>query len=487
MTHQKYLQAVEQYQKQQTESTRTALFHALLPYLKNAASAPNPGHFTRTMAQMEKFGFHESKKFANQIVWAFVSLMSKLRNYPQFLPEHFIKIFNSLKKLNHNKPSKEHSLLLKFFLKRADHFNHFDAFVKWWDTDNFRPEDYQPETFKNITYPALVESFYGTQAKILIRQFETSPNDALKTRLSALIEILGKLYKTYPRYKFFPYYMAKIKLAINGPEGILEEFAPFAQKNATQFWIWEFLAGLFKTDQATHLALLCRAALCKADPEMKINLHANLAEAFALNKQYDAARTEIETVVGIREKHRWKIPANIRQMKASPWFAQAKAVQHQTDLYRQLASGTDHILFGNAKKCVALITGYSPKQKRAWYLTEKFETGSFKPASVHLKHIEPFTLVRVFLQNNAVVKAEKTTMNAHDQLIKTVSGKLKIFAGKTFGMLHDVFVPGEIIRQEGLADGQFLSVRAVRSFNKKKNKWGWKVNSILETKQFTKT
>jgi len=62
--------------------------------------------------------------------------------------------------------------------------------------------------------------------------------------------------------------------------------------------------------------------------------------------------------------------------------------------------------------------------------------------------------------------------------IKEVSGIIRIPEGKDFGFVTDVFVTPDFIEKNKIIDKQELSLKAILSFDKKKNDWGWKCYQI---------
>ena len=49
---------------------------------------------------------------------------------------------------------------------------------------------------------------------------------------------------------------------------------------------------------------------------------------------------------------------------------------------------------------------------------------------------------------------------------------------ENFGFVNDVFVEPRLIEKLNLEHGQLIIGKAIMSFNKKKNQWGWKAFEI---------
>lgn len=469
-----YLDAKAQYDSEPSAYAHNRLFRTLLPYLKESVEQLNLNNFQRTFLQLEHLGYTGNDKYANQIVWPMVSLLSKLRS-SNVAPDKFMTVFEALKKLNYLKPSQEHSLVLKFFLKRSDHYNLFDEFTQWWNVDNLRPDDFQPETWKEITYPALAETLYSQTARQYLRRLADggNNNEALADQISTFIIHLREIFGKYPHFKFLPYYIAKLQLALGRSKEAGETFLPFARKNTFHFWVWDFLGELFKEYTEKHIVLLCRAALCKAEEEKLSGIFTKLIAAFEAQKMYGEAHAQLLKVVEIRKKNNWKIPPGLAAKLQNPIITSAAPVQSLLPTYKKLAKEADAVLFQNTITKAAVITGFLPDRKTIFFVTEKPETGKCKKNIAFLKNPKPGMLVDIVFDNATPVKVTLSEVSEIPSLVKTVSGKLIIVGDGKFGLVKDVFIPPALLEESKWPAGEMVTAKAFRSFNKKKNQWGW--------------
>jgi hypothetical protein len=60
------------------------------------------------------------------------------------------------------------------------------------------------------------------------------------------------------------------------------------------------------------------------------------------------------------------------------------------------------------------------------------------------------------------------------KFIKELKGSVRIPAGKQFGFIDDVFIHPSLVSKFKLIDGQFLTGKAIKSYNQEKKQWGWK-------------
>jgi hypothetical protein len=59
--------------------------------------------------------------------------------------------------------------------------------------------------------------------------------------------------------------------------------------------------------------------------------------------------------------------------------------------------------------------------------------------------------------------------------MKYVAGKVKIPEGKAFGFIEDAFIAPALVTKYQLTDGSDLTGHAMKSYNKEKKHWGWKL------------
>jgi transcription termination factor Rho len=61
------------------------------------------------------------------------------------------------------------------------------------------------------------------------------------------------------------------------------------------------------------------------------------------------------------------------------------------------------------------------------------------------------------------------------QFMKDVQSVVRISADKPFGFMDDVFIHPSLITKYKLNDGMQFTGKAIKSYNKEKKQWGWKL------------
>ena len=62
-----------------------------------------------------------------------------------------------------------------------------------------------------------------------------------------------------------------------------------------------------------------------------------------------------------------------------------------------------------------------------------------------------------------------------NQYFKNIEGEIKIPEGKKFGFIDDIYVHPTIVERRNLVNGMPFAGTVIRSFNKDKSQWGWKL------------
>jgi hypothetical protein len=62
-----------------------------------------------------------------------------------------------------------------------------------------------------------------------------------------------------------------------------------------------------------------------------------------------------------------------------------------------------------------------------------------------------------------------------NQFLKKITGTIKITVGNLFGFIEDVFIHPSLVSRMKLTDGMSFKGKAIKSYNKEKKQWSWKL------------
>lgn len=87
-----------------------------------------------------------------------------------------------------------------------------------------------------------------------------------------------------------------------------------------------------------------------------------------------------------------------------------------------------------------------------------------------------------------VVSCHQVDQEAPTSLLKTFKESIKVIqSGLAFTKSGNILIENKLVQQSNLVSDDIVEGIAVRSFNKKKNCWGWKTTSILSVDSSCRT
>lgn len=375
-------------------------------------------------------------------------------------------------------PGEAYSFLLKAFQKGNKVWSQYAAFVEWWSIENLRPEDYLPEEMpdgkKSMSLAEQVIIAYA-------RKLAEAPHD--REKILAFMPVLDLVIHEHPEYQYPPYFKGKLLLAIGDRENIFSAFLPFARKKQTEFWVWELLAETFDSSDTRYAACLCRALLCRAEPQFLGKVRSKLAEWLLTNQQLAEAKTELETIAAVYETEGWRLPLDVQAHTQEAWYQQATALPDNRALYQKFQDLAEEILFGDMPEETIVVDFVLLKQNLLFFVGEGGKHGGIKYGKrLRQVRIGDLLLVRF---NGAGQEGKYRVFTikpaAEDQetdLRRDFEGAISIRNDQPFGFINDVFVEPELVKKHQLTDGQTLNGVCMLSWNKKQGKLNWKAIRI---------
>lgn len=396
-------------------------------------------------------------------------------------------LFDIIINFNFTKPSEEYSFMYKAFHKGYQNWSGYLTFADWWDFENFRSEDYLEDDFDGKKMMPLAEQAHIAYSKKLL---EGEPLDPFgikrvldKEKIESFLPNLDILIKKYPDFQYPPYFKAKLLLALGKDESALTAFLPFAKQKRNNFWVWELLSEMFPEDKGIRFSCYCKALSLKTPEDFLMKLRLSFAQMLIERNLFNEAKTEIQRVIAAREKHQWELSKEIVQWQEQEWYKSAVTKKDNQDLYLANVKKAEEILFQDVPEELIVIEFVNENKKMANFVKNRRKTGFFKYAG-HMDKPLVGDLVKVRFHGDGkngfykILTAKKVDSNLQSEAIKDFDGILKVITPQTFGFIEDIFVESKFIKEGKLNDGQKIKGRAMLSFNKKKNEWGWKVIAI---------
>ncbi len=463
-------------------------------FLKKYASLNSYDDFKETLQKIKELNLPENEKMLfDSCAWQTGKLVLKITRQKNFDFNKIDKLFNSIKEFHFTKPSEAYSYLFKAFHKGFKNNINYLGFADWWNFDNFRPEDYLQEEFKGKKIMSIVEQAYIVYSKKLIEieNIKSGSNNLEvlinaennRERINDFMPKLETLIKKHPEYQYPPYYKAKILLALGKKDNILSAFLPFARKKHNTFWIWDLMAEIFKSDKEMQFSCYSKALSLNTQEEYLVKLRKKYAILLIEKKLYNEAKTEIQKIINTRKKNNWNISHYIIKWTKQDWYNEATPYNDNKELYLKNLDKAEEIFFKDVPEEIIAVNFINENRKIISFVINENKHGFFKYYNkVNNPKIGNLYKVRLKKINNEgfykLLSIKKVEGETSSPAIKEVEGKIRVNE-RGFGFVEDVFLSGKFIRKNKLTNNTTLRVKAVLSFNKKKDKWGWTAFELL--------
>ncbi|WP_163381627.1 DUF7017 domain-containing protein [Cyclobacterium sp. SYSU L10401] len=393
------------------------------------------------------------------------------------------ELFDIIKEFHITKPSESYSFIYKAFHKGYQNWSKYLEFADWWNFENFRTEDYLKEEFKEKKIMSIAEQAFIAYSKKLIEGEAVDPfgqkRAVDKEKIRTFLPQLDKIIDERPEYQYPPYFKAKLLLVLGDDENILSSFLPFAKQKRNDFWVWEVIAEIFPDDKEIQFACYCKALSLKTPEDFLVKLRQTFAGMLVERQMYNEAKTEIQKVISTREKHEWKLSNQITQWTEQDWYKLATAKKNNRELYLKYYRKAEEILFQDVKEEVIVVEFVNKNKSILNFVKDKQKFGFFKYSGLmETPQIGDLLKVRFNGEGQSgffkILTAQRAEMHQKTDAIKYFKGAFKVVSPQNFGFVEDVFIEPKFTQERNLSDGQLLKGRAILSFNKKKNEWGWK-------------
>ncbi len=459
-------------------------------YLKKYASKENFEIFIEYLDKVKALELPaDENMFFDSLAYQIGKFLFSLTHEEHIDYKNINLIFGYVKDFHFTKPSEAYSFLYKAFHKFYKSWSNYIQFAYWWDFDNFSSKDFLSEEFKGKKIMSIVEQAYIAYSKKLL-EGETedtngflSPKPVDKSKINKFLPKLDAIIEGHPEYQYPPYFKAKLLLALGDEEGVLSNFLPFAKKKKNDFWVWELLADTFQAEDKKRLACLCKALSLKTPNEFLINTRQKLAELLIKENKFQEAKTEIVKIISTRNNNNWRIPLQLTEWTEQDWYKKTQSERDNSFFYKQHIKIAEEILFADIPEEIVVIEFVNDNKSVLNFVKNKSKYGFFKYAGMIEKpNIGDLIGVRFKGEGqNGYYKAlsiNKITAKISCDAIKEFSGSLRMQESANFGFVNDVFIEPKSIEKYKLNKNDLINGKAILSFNKKKNVWGWKAIKI---------
>ena len=425
------------------------------------------------------FDSNDEGMFIEHFVWNIAKNVSNQQQYSSYINDLFI----AMKPLNFT-ASEGYSYLFKTFHAFRNEWHAYTDFCDWWNFDNFLSKDYDKfRTQYGKDIMSLAEQAYIGYSKALLSNGSTE-------KIKTFLPKLKKLADEHKNYQYPPYFLAKLYLKINDKASAQTTLLPFVRNKSNDYWVWQTL-GEACNDEEQRFYCYCKALTCNCKPEMLVSLKEDFAEILAKKGLFDNAKTEIEQVLEVRKQKSWRITDTLLALTSTDWYKTAQKLNDNKELYHRHAPQAEEITFADLTCISIMITRTDSVKKIANFITPERKEGMFVYSRLFKKAPEIGSLFSAYfseINNKGVGKVVKinasTLTDEWNNIIIDFEGIITLDKDRRFGIVmshnKNIFVPKSMLTS--LDNTDIVSGKAVKSFDKKKNKDGWTAFKITKNK-----
>jgi hypothetical protein len=453
-------------------------------YLKQAIDPTQYDQFKHYLQRIEALQLPADESMAyDQVAWKVGSMVFALAKEETLDYGKIRTIFSTISKFHITKSSEAYSFLFKAFHKVYKDSEAYLEFAEWWGFENFRQEDYEKEEFNGKRTISVAERAFIAYSKQLLAGVSQDAFGMIRTpdqeKIKAFMPLLDRVIEEHPEYQYPLYYKVKLMMLDGNARDVLSTFIPFAKRKQNDFWVWDLMADIFPEEKDLQFACYCKALSLKAPEEFVGKIRIKLTQLLIKDSKFVEAKTEIKAFVSAYTAQKWKIPAQVTTWVNTPWYAEANARPNNNRLYEKYADKAEEILYLDVPEETVLVEFVNKNKHMVHFVYDESRHGFFKYSGL-LQNPKVGDLLKVRLRGNErtgfqkLLTARHADANTEIPAIRKFSGNVKVIAPVNFGFADDVFLQPDMIRAEGLSEGQLCNGTAVLSYNKKKETWGWK-------------
>lgn len=464
--------------------TKRALSWVYYDLLKKQADAHDYAAFTDTLGKVKELDLAaDETMFFENLAWPLSTFFRFLAKEQKRDYGKISTLYNLTKEFPIPRPAKAFSVLYAAIHKAYKDFVQYTEVIDELGIANLSPEDFEEEEYNGKKNMSLAEQVYIAYAKHLA---EGKPIDAYGNReidrqkIKEFLPALEELIEKYPNYLYPPYFKAKLLLQL-GADDVMSSFLPFARKKKGEYWVWQLLAEIYKDQPEIVFASYCKALSLRTKDEFLVKIRQSFAGLLIQKQMYAEAKNELENILAVKAKTQSRIPNEIQLWAASDWYKTTVAKRDNFSLYNHYGPQAEELLFADIPGETVVVEFVNRDRKILNFVKDQEKKGFFKYDRL-LRDPQIGDVLEVKFRDNLsegryMVYTVKKGKPEECAALKEVTGDLRIIPAG-IGFIDDVFVDKSVIAKCNLTNAQKIHGKAILSFNKTKNQWGWKLISI---------
>jgi len=383
------------------------------------------------------------------------------------------------------RPDLLHSMMLQKALKIGRDWPSMVRFLRWWDFGSFREEDKAPYAGPNgRETPSLeLQAIYAVARSLADGRLDEDE----QTREWAIKQV-EQWRQQHPADRWLPHYWCKWCLHTGQRDSARMFAAQVVAFNRSNAWAWHLLA---RTCEEPADAIVCdyRAILAAHEPMELARVRIELAELLVHEGRFAEAAEQITRAFEERAKLGYRIPLVLEQLAGSDWYREVRADSGPTAA--EIEERAEDVLWaypppGTTVAKVGVLDHHND-QKGLSHVAFSAKEGKVLHHR-RFKSIRDWPLgvaVELILSedDSKVLRARRTDAPVPDGMVQIVEGSYSTRDGQPHGFVRDargqtIFVPPEVCRKIGIADGALVRCTAIRALDRKRGVESWKAVTL---------
>ena len=358
-------------------------------------------------------------------------------------------------------------------------------YVLQLDFTTFEREDYEVKPYRGS------DGMIHNWPSLVIRVLRKSLNSLDKTVDREMIVTLRNLAVEHMAYLnestyYLKWSIAKTYVMLHELDTAKQMILDLLQAKPNEFWLWNGLVNTIEDDHIFALSCYCKSLLCQH--RLQFNGAAKLGvikELVALG-QYDMASAELHELVTFRIDNHQTVNDQLNAYLHADWY-NPDAESLPKDFYRENSAIAVEFLCQSLPRTIGIVNYVFKAQNRAFIAVDGDISLMYQyDSEAPLQEMDVVSVIYTCYEDQDgtvkynVAACEKVDAEAPVSLVMQFKEPIKVIdTGLAFTKESNVFMDHKMVQTYNLMSGHIVSGVAVRSFNKKKNCWGWQAIEIL--------
>jgi tetratricopeptide (TPR) repeat protein len=370
----------------------------------------------------------------------------------------------------------EYRSLLLTFQPNLECFSKLVLLLVRISDDLFLDEDKQPFVNEKGESPSLMLKFSRKVAKAWMQNEtvrELSVDDICTLFSNTRVQA-----RDSQQLIWLAYDEAKCLIMAKRFEQARDRVLTVLRKKQTESWAWGALAATYRADDPkAALILFSKALLCAQDDVFALPTLKGFAPVLAQQGYLHEASMCVKRAVNCYLENGWNIKADLEKLLAESWYDASVDLEALNPFLEERSGLALDYLFGEREQKVAVVQNIHDSGKGFHAYLNKNKSVSVRLGVFQSKEKPSpgdYVLLTLSAEDQSVIETKPCEQVDLDD-VSYFEDVLRV-KEKGFGFVDDTFVPSYLIKSN--MDGQ--SVRGVRvlSYDKLKEKYGWKALKI---------